>query len=300
MLRLPLNKVWLTYNNLRVCGSGISMTTRPGMVGGVTAHKINKTITLYVNESAAAPQVHGQARPLLLLLPWLGSRPQGVAKYRDIYFKAGFDVLIVETKVSWFLWPRWGLEYGAQVLEILESDKFSSRPLLVHAFSIGGYTFTQLLVHMSQDQQRYQRLMQRVIGQIYDSLVCGSLDHMAVGLGKTMFPQFVGLVRQLSLLYFWMFKRHTADQFESDIAVFWNSPIMAPALFFFCQNDPLCDAEYLEQLTEHWRNRGVQVEGRKWKKSVHACHLREHPQEYLSALEHFLSSLSLTSLRAKL
>ncbi|KAI7802926.1 hypothetical protein IRJ41_024259 [Triplophysa rosa] len=160
------------------------MLSRAGIMVGVTAHKISKHVTLLVNDIAATPASTippGQPKPLCLLLPWLGSRPQAIGKYCDIYIRTGFDILVVESEVSQFLWPRWGLENGARVLELLESDRFSQRPLLVHAFSIGGYTFSQVLVHVAEDNQRCQKLTNRIRGHIYDSLVMGSLDHMAVG-----------------------------------------------------------------------------------------------------------------------
>nr|XP_023841440.1 uncharacterized protein LOC111962526 isoform X2 [Salvelinus alpinus] len=170
----------------------------------VTVHRISKTITLYLNDTASPKPSPGPlsalndaastspslaltsapTKPLLLMLPWLGSRPQAVAKYCEIYFRTGFDVLIVESAVSQFLWPRWGLDYGARVLDLLQSDLFVSRPLLVHAFSIGGYTFTQLLVHVSRDTQKYCGFTQRIRGHIYDSLVLGSLERMATGLER--------------------------------------------------------------------------------------------------------------------
>ncbi|KAG7455761.1 hypothetical protein MATL_G00244400 [Megalops atlanticus] len=139
------------------------MMSRSAAAGGVSALKISKTITFYMNESAvAATPLQGAARPLLLLLPWLGCRPQALAKYCELYFRTGFDVLVVESEVSQFLWPRWGLEYGAKLVEVLRSDRFAQRPLLVHAFSIGGYTFTQLLIHVSRDPQRHQDLTNRI------------------------------------------------------------------------------------------------------------------------------------------
>ena len=88
-------------------------------------------------------------------------------------------------QVKHFLWPRWGLEYGGQVLELLQSERFVSRPLLVHAISLGAYTFGQLLVHISQDTQKYKGFTQRIRGHIYDSLVIGSLERMAIGLFTT-------------------------------------------------------------------------------------------------------------------
>ncbi|XP_041693484.2 uncharacterized protein LOC121531956 isoform X2 [Coregonus clupeaformis] len=287
---------------------------------GITAHRISKTITLYLNETASPKPSPGHlsalndaastspspaltpapTKPLLLMLPWLGSRPQAVAKYCEIYFRTGFDVLIVESEVSQFLWPRWGLDYGARVLDVLQSDRFVTRPLLVHAFSIGGYTFTQLLVHVSRDTQKYYGFTHRIRGHIYDSLVLGSLERMATGLGKNLFPRLESLVKRASMLYFRAFKHHTVDYFNTGIDVFWNNPVTAPALVFFCQNDALCDPEGMEEIIAYWRKRGMEVTDRKWEESTHAGHLRRHPQEYLSTLETFLKSLGMVPLKAKM
>lgn len=152
-----------------------------GPFKGVKTHHLSNGITFYANEGLLKPAVSGHGKPVLLMLPWLGSRPQAQAKYCEIYLRTGFDVLVVESNVGHFLWPRWGLDYGAQLLQLLESERFSKRPLVVHAFSIGGYTFAQLLVHVAKDSERYRGLIDRVRGQIYDSLVIGSLEHMAIG-----------------------------------------------------------------------------------------------------------------------
>lgn len=251
--------------------------------------------TPIVSSSPTSP-----TRPLLLLLPWLGARPAGIAKYRDLYLGCGMDVLTVESEVWHFLWPRWGLEYGAEVLEVLGDQRFTGRPLLVHAFSIGGYTFTQLLIHMAQEPEKFQELTQSMIGQIYDSMVAGSLEHMATGLGKTLFPRMECLVRSVALFFFWLFKHQTADFYSNGLQVFYNSPVTSPALFFFCENDQLCDPVAMEAAIDQWRKRGVAVETRKWKESVHAAHLRCHPKEYLSTLEKFVNSLAIAPLNAKM
>ncbi|XP_064795459.1 uncharacterized protein LOC135515702 isoform X3 [Oncorhynchus masou masou] len=239
-------------------------------------------------------------RPLLLLFPWLGAQPGAMAKYRDLYLERGLDILSVESTVWHFLWPRWGLEYGAEVLEVLGDSRFKGRPLLVHAFSIGGYTFTQLLSQIVREPHKYPGLAQRVVGHVYDSMVVGSLGHMAKGLGKTLFPRIEPLVRYTALLYFWLFKSQTVYYYDESVQVFYNSPVTAPALFFFCENDPLCDPVAMEAILDFWRKRGVAVETRKWKESVHAAHLRCHPEEYLSTLETFFHSLNTAPLRAKM
>lgn len=111
------------------------------------------------------------------------------------------------------------------------------------------------------------------------------------GLGKTLVPRFEGFVKNAALLYFWLFKTQTADFYDSSIRVFHNSPITSPALFFFSENDALCDQAVVEKCIDHWRRRGVSVASRKWKESIHAAHMRCHPEDYHSTLENFLNSL---------
>lgn len=277
------------------------MLSRSALSIGVTAQRLSKNVTFYVNDvpdsETRAPE---QLKPLMLMLPWIGSRPQAVAKYCEIYFRTGFDVLVVETEVQEFLWPRWGLDHGKRLLDLLQSDRFVSRPLLVHAFSIGGYTFAQLLVHVSRDAQKYQLFTQRFKGQVFDSLVLGSLATIATGLGEATLPQWPTLVKQISLLYFNIFKHQTVDYFNMGVDVFRNSPVTAPALFFYCENDVMSDAQTVDEMVDYLRKRGVDVTAKKWKDSTHAGHLKRHEQEYLSTLNTFLQSLHIAPLKAKM
>lgn len=121
------------------------------------------------------------SRPLLLFFSWLGAQPGPLSKYRDLYLNRGMDVLVIQSSVMHFLWPRWGLSYGLEVLKLLQEPQFSGRAVLVHATSIGGYTFTQILTHIAHGRKEHAGLAQRVIGHIYDSLVVGTLEHMAIG-----------------------------------------------------------------------------------------------------------------------
>ncbi|XP_058243247.1 uncharacterized protein si:dkey-5i3.5 isoform X1 [Hemibagrus wyckioides] len=276
------------------------MAHADGPLKGITTCHLSKGITFYTDENMVNPAVSGQPKPLLLLLPWLGSRPQAQAKYCEIYLRTGFDVLVVESNLGHFLWPRWGLEYSAQLLQLLESERFSKHPLVVHAFSVGGYMFAQLLVHVAKDTQRYQGLINRVRGQIYDSLVIGSLEHMAIGVSKTLFPRFERLMKGTSLLYFHVFKRQTVDYFNVCIDVFWNTALTSPALYYFCDNDVMCDLEVTHNLMEHWKRRGITVTSKRWEESIHAGHLRAHPEEYLSILDQFLCSLNILPVKSKL
>lgn len=120
------------------------------------------------------------------------------------------------------------------------------------------------------------------------------------GLGKTLVPRLEFLVKNAALLFFWLFKTHTADYYNHGLDVFQNNPITAPALLFFCENDDLCDPVVLESIIDLWSKAGMTVESKKWKESVHAAHMRCHPEEYLSTLETFLNSLAIAPRRAKM
>ncbi|XP_069567268.1 transmembrane protein 53 isoform X1 [Brachyistius frenatus] len=273
------------------------MAARAALSRGITAQRLRKNFTFYVNE--LSHPTCGVHKPVILLLPWLGSRPQAVDKYCEVYFRSGFDVLVVESEVKEFLWPPLAFDHGKRLLELLESERFISRPLLVHAFSIGGFTFSQLLVHMSENTE-YEALTRRIKGQVYDSLVVGTVERMSVGIGKVLFPYLENLVKRASLLYFAVFKRQTVDYFNYSINVFYNTPVTAPALFFSCDNDPLSDPQTVEKVIEYWQKRGMSVTAQKWEDSTHAGHLKRHPQQYLNTLQMFLQSLHIVPLKAKM
>lgn len=86
-----------------------NMLARAALSKGITAQRLCKNVTLYLNEltfpgEGVQRQTPGDQKPLLLMLPWLGSRPQAVAKYCEIYFRTGFDVLVVESEVRGEKW----------------------------------------------------------------------------------------------------------------------------------------------------------------------------------------------------
>lgn len=115
-----------------------------------------------------------------------------------------------------------------------------------------------------------------------------------------MFPRWETLIKQASLLYFGVFRRQTVDYYDKGIDAFRNSPVCAPALFFFCGDDTMSDCGALEELMEHWQRRGVHVTAKRWEKSTHAGHLKRHPQEYETTLDTFVQSLRISPLKAKM
>ena len=143
----------------------------PLLPADVTVTRLSRSIHLYCRPGPAGSP---GPRPLLLLLPWLGARPAAQGEYLQLYLACGFDVLAVESALSHFLCPRRGLRWAAHVLALLQGPgALASRPLVVHALSLGGYTFAQMLLLMGQDLGRHGSVAQRLKGHIFDSLVMG-------------------------------------------------------------------------------------------------------------------------------
>lgn len=137
-------------------------------------------------------------------------------------------------------------------------------------------------------------------GWICVCMFLSTMPRLCTGLGKVIFPNLETLVKHASLTYFSLFKSQTVDHFERSIDVFWNTPVTAPVLLFFCENDLISNAPITEDLIDYWRKRGMDVTAKKWEDSRHAAHLQRHPQEYLSHVDRFLCSVQLNPMKAKL
>ncbi|XP_044286814.1 transmembrane protein 53-A-like [Varanus komodoensis] len=257
---------------------------------GVAVVTISRTVRLY-----RPPGPPPGPRPLVLLLPWLGAEPRALAKYLALYLERGWPVLVAESRLAHFLWPRWGLAYAARVLALLaEGEALGGGPLLIHACSIGGYTFAQMMVQLEQRPERLAGLQGRIRGLIYDSLVAGSLADMARGVARMAGSVALRpLIRRGVLLYFRLFRRCTVVHFEAALEVFHRPPLRCPVLVFHCHNDPLSDAGTVQALLGAWRAAGIHAQVQEWPVSHHAGHLRLHPQDYARAVATFLRRLDL-------
>ncbi|KAH0617254.1 hypothetical protein JD844_029141 [Phrynosoma platyrhinos] len=266
---------------------------------GASVTRVSRTIRLY-----RPPGVSCSSSPLVLLLPWFGAPDHALAKYLSLYLSRGWPVLVAESSVGHFLWPRWGLDYAAQVLGLLrEGGPLGGHPLLIHAFSIGGYTFAQMMVHLAAHPEEHAGMRERICGLVYDSLVAGSLADMARGVARmTSSAVLRPLIHRGTLLYFRLFRRCTVAYYEAALDIFHHPPLRCPVLVFFCHNDPLSDAQVMQQLLDAWRAGGISVQVQEWQVSHHAAHLRLHPQDYTQALDTFLQNLHLAPrrLQAKL
>lgn len=75
---------------------------------------------------------------------------------------------------------------ASDVLKFLDKNT-AYNPLLIHAFSVGGYVWGEVLVQIAAAQHRYQHIIDRTTGQVYDS--AADITELPTGLPFAVFPK---------------------------------------------------------------------------------------------------------------
>lgn len=239
------------------------------------------------------------------MLCWLQARQRDIEKYVRLYIDQGFDVLAVQVTPWQLLWPMKGTQLVAlDVVKFLYNNT-AFNPLLLHGFSVGGYMWGECNVHMARDMAKYQPLLDRIVGQIWDS--AADITEIHVGVPKAMFPKNPTLqnaLRKYMLYHMKTFHEPATSHYIRSSQMFHGNLLHSPALFFLSKTDPVGAELSNQRVRENWERNNVQITWKCWDKSPHVGHFRYHRDEYLEYMTDHLRSLNLLAhperLRAKL
>nr|CAD7410826.1 unnamed protein product [Timema poppensis] len=274
-------------------------------------------------------QVHihnSEGRPLVVLLAWLMAREKHLMKYASFYLEQGFDVLMVNTTPWQFLWPVKGSQcclfhrsagvdhcpmrrddsfhtekvVAGELLEFLHLNKCYQK-MLLHGFSVGGYMWGETLLKIIPEPQRYTHVVDRIVGQIWDSAV--DISEIPVGVPRAIFQR--NLVLQATAekyIRYHMRTFHNAatQHYIRSSQMFYTNLVRAPALFLLSKTDPIGTEENNKRVWESWESLGVKTYVKCWDKSPHVGHFRKHPKEYVTELATFLDRLGLVAYPEKI
>ncbi|CAG2121031.1 unnamed protein product, partial [Medioppia subpectinata] len=110
-------------------------------------------------------------RPLTIIFSWMLAKDKHVEKYRQLWYKRGFDVLTVRTSPFDLLVPPLGGQVVAKNLaQTLSQLNAQYNEIVIHAFSVGGYQFGLTLNELIQSQQN-QHILDSIKGIVIDSMV---------------------------------------------------------------------------------------------------------------------------------
>jgi len=257
----------------------------------------DKLSTRVVNLKLSEPQ----NKPLVVLLSWMLAKRKHIYKFADYYVAQGFDVLRISISPWQLLWPTKGTQVVAsQLVKFLDVNK-SYAPLLVHGFSVGGYQWGEVLVELASDQKRYQHILDRIAGQVWDS--AADITEVWFGFPMAVFPK--NLVLQNAMKQYMIYHLKTFDKvatchYVRSSQLFHTNLVKAPALILLSKSDPVGAEKSNQRLREDWENLGIKVYWQCWDKSPHVAHFQRHRKEYIEKLDGFLSDLRLLKSPLKL
>ncbi|CAH0718955.1 unnamed protein product, partial [Brenthis ino] len=218
-------------------------------------------------------------RPICIMLNWLQASPKQVMKYASIYLDEGFDVLRVSCDLWQLILPKKGAKViGKDLINIMSANDNS---YVVHGFSVGGYVWSEALVHAMEQRDRYQLALDRVEAQVWDSVADSTEVHIGVPLA--IFPN--NKLAQTATKYaIWCylkaFKNIATVHYKMGCETYYDTPCRAPALFLLSSTDPVGNEMRIRRAYNLWLQKGIECTWQCWPDSAHVRHYMAHPEEY--------------------
>ncbi|EME32418.1 uncharacterized protein Gasu_05040 [Galdieria sulphuraria] len=229
-------------------------------------------------------------RPAVVLLSFLGAKQRQLKKYADFYFSKGYDVYIVFNNLPTAIFPAITQRQARKVLDILERIP-DGQPVFVHAISIGTGIWGLVLEEFRKNNKRLEHLKGKISGVIYDSGPSNvSPSLMANGLYSAC-PKLSKEVWNIITSVTFLLTRAGAKFRVGELALQDHQVEQAPQLYLYSRDDHVINSlhESVQKFVEKNKQRGVEVYQQVWEKSLHATHLKVHPEEYMRSVEDFLN-----------
>lgn len=140
------------------------------------------------------------------------------------------------------------------------------------------------MFYNSQDPDKYGKIPNRIIGQVWDSVTHPSYAIVAIPLAYFPNSKFMqSLTRGLFWFYSKLFKS-LWNLISDGIDNFCDDLARAPALIFSSKVDNIGTCQFAEEVVRRWRANGVDVTYKCFPDSEHVKHFKKYPEEYLCLL----------------
>ncbi|XP_074656430.1 uncharacterized protein LOC141909732 [Tubulanus polymorphus] len=276
----------LSHHNLLI------QSIRAFSVNDVTSTRINDWLVLKEAKNVEPSERH--KRPLAIIYKWLRARPKDVWKYEELYLDRGFDVLTTGIAIKELLYRPSVIKRTDDIIEAVNRPSLSSRKILIHSLSIGGYLVGELRYRLLGNPTRAAEVGERIIAHVSDSFI----DYKGgyYGLSRTVFGQSkAALVMEAALNaadeYLGKYPNSFVYAFKEITEVLHKDPIRAPSLLYFSNADLLGAPKWSEEVARDWGKLGMTVHTKGWQDSQHVGHLRKHREEYIHTLDRFLADI---------
>ncbi|KAK3096625.1 hypothetical protein FSP39_001854 [Pinctada imbricata] len=239
-----------------------------------------------------------KSKTLVIFFGWLYAPVKALEMYFSLYHMKGYDVLFIPGLLKHFAWPPYSMELAKHFLDYISNHSCDYEHYFIHGTSIGAYNYTSCLMLAGEEPNKFSDFFTKLRGIVFDSITCGSEQRMITGvshgLTKNRFIRW--LIPNTLSLYFALFPETTVKFFANGVQYFQEHPAKVPSLFYYSKNDPMCDAELLDELISKWnKNMPFPVMHKCWARSPHAGHFIKYKDEYLSYHDQFMKMCETSS-----
>lgn len=267
----------------------------------VLTHKVNKSVLskyLTLHSPIIEKRTTNNKRPLVVLFPWLMAKQPIIEKYTRLYTDMGMDVLQVSITPLDLLMPVQRAQVCAdEVLEFFldRTDEFDK--IITHGFSVGAYIFTEVLIKISGDLEKFGAIRSRFAGQIYDS-PC-ELTGIREGVIRSLSNSKAVQQQLLKALDWTLEARYdSATRHYVRTQQFYDVNYCgAPALFLYSRTDPISAAGCNTKTANSWQRQGFQVYSQIFDSSPHVGHYVKSKDTYIANVYAFLDSIGMLPVR---
>ncbi|XP_015515384.1 uncharacterized protein LOC107221045 [Neodiprion lecontei] len=266
----------------------------------LSTHHISKNIELISQDNNVGTQSSNfqlnlpEGRPLLVILSWLLSKRKHIMKFANFYMEQGFDVVTVSISPWQLIWPVKGSRLvAADLLAFLEQNQ-NYRQVLLHGFSVGGYMWGETLDLIINNRQKYDPVIERIVGQIWDS--AADISEISIGTPLAVFPNnamLQGVMKKYLEYHLATFHKQATQYYIRSSQLFHTNLVHAPALFLVSKTDPVGALKCNQRVKDSWDSLGIETYMKIFETSPHVGHFHKHPKEYVTELYTFLDKLGL-------
>lgn len=238
--------------------------------------------------------LEGHDRPLTLLLTWLMAKDRHIRKYVKFYNDLGIDVLNIKFSPLDIMSPGvHGQRVVEQFLHFVHHYP-ETCPLLIHGFSVGGYLCATAMHEVEKDFEKHGHLLDRFVGQIWDSVVDVAGTPIGVARSVTDSKPLQDVI-QKSIEWYLRYRYDSVTVFYERASVQFHKNYMGtPGLFFASEADPISPPSMVFKAHDIWKSLGFPVYKKCWDDTKHVTHRMKHPEEYEKLVLTFLKSLGLS------
>ncbi|KOC59260.1 hypothetical protein WH47_11446 [Habropoda laboriosa] len=242
-----------------------------------------------------------ESRPLLVVFSWLLANRRHLMKYMNLYLEQDFDILLVSVTPWQLMWPVKGSRLvAADLLEFLTQQQ-NYQQILLHGFSVGGYMWGEVLDLVQSNHQKYNNVIDRIVGQVWDSLVY--VTGIPLGIPRAVFPRnemLQNMLQKYLEYHLKTFHKQSTQYYIRSSQMFHTNLVHTPALFFVSKTDPVGTVIHNMRVRDQWDTLGVKTYVKIFEKSPHVGHYPMYPKEYVAELYAFLNKLSLVQNEEKM